>query len=64
MGTTPLESHSELPYAVARWGRSADGIDGTITSNMAIVGTSNGSIDAYAAGLTDLVLDLFGYFAP
>jgi len=30
---------------------------------MAIVGTSNGSIDAYAAGLTDLVLDLFGYFA-
>jgi hypothetical protein len=48
---------------VARWGGSADGIDGTITSNMAIVGTSNGSIDAYAAGLTDLVLDLFGYFA-
>jgi hypothetical protein len=39
-------------------------VDGTITSNMAIVGTSNGSIDAYAAGLTDLILDLFGYFAP
>jgi hypothetical protein len=39
-------------------------IDGQITSNMAIVGTSNGSIDAYASGLTNLILDLFGYFAP
>jgi hypothetical protein len=39
-------------------------IDGQITSNMAIVGTSNGSIDAYASGLTNLILDLYGYFAP
>ncbi len=39
-------------------------IDGTITSNMAIVGTGNGSIDAYASGLTNLILDLYGYFAP
>ena len=38
--------------------------DGFITSNMAIVGTSNGSIDAYAAGLTQLILDISGYFAP
>jgi hypothetical protein len=39
-------------------------IDGAITSNMAIVPTTNGSIDAYASGLTQLVLDLSGYFAP
>jgi uncharacterized repeat protein (TIGR03803 family) len=38
--------------------------DGFITSNMAIVPTSNGSIDAYAAALTQLLLDISGYFAP
>jgi hypothetical protein len=38
--------------------------DGWITSNMAIVPTSNGSIDAYAAGLTQLILDISSYFAP
>ena len=39
-------------------------LDGWITSNMAVVPTTNGSIDAYAAGLTQLVLDISGYFAP
>ena len=38
--------------------------DGFITSNLAIVPTTNGSIDAYAAGLTQLILDISGYFAP
>jgi len=38
--------------------------DGFITSNMAIVPTTDGSIDAYAAGLTQLILDISGYFAP
>ncbi len=38
--------------------------DGFITSNMAIVPSSDGSIDAYAAGLTQLILDISGYFAP
>jgi uncharacterized repeat protein (TIGR03803 family) len=38
--------------------------DGAITSNMAIVPTTNGSIDAYASGLTQLILDISGYFAP
>ena len=38
--------------------------DGFITSNMAIVPTSNGSIDAYAYALTQLILDISGYFAP
>jgi hypothetical protein len=39
-------------------------LDGFITSNMAIVPTNDGSIDAYAAGLTQLILDISGYFAP
>ncbi len=39
-------------------------LDGAVTSNMAIVPTTNGSIDAYAAGLTQLILDISSYFAP
>jgi YVTN family beta-propeller protein len=38
--------------------------DGAITSNMAIVPTTNGSIDAYANDLTQLILDISSYFAP
>ena len=38
--------------------------DGAITSNMAIVPTANGSLDAYTAGLTQLILDISSYFAP
>ena len=38
--------------------------DGWITSNMAIVPNVNGSIDAYAAGMTQLILDISAYFAP
>jgi hypothetical protein len=39
-------------------------VDGLVTSNLAIVPTTDGSIDAYAAGLTQLLLDISGYFAP
>ena len=41
-------------------------LDGSITSNMAVVPTSNGLINAYAAGPgeTYLILDISGYFAP
>ncbi|HZL68477.1 MAG TPA: hypothetical protein VFC29_14235, partial [Candidatus Limnocylindrales bacterium] len=39
-------------------------IDGWITSNMAIVPTTNGKVDAYASGLTQLILDISSYFAP
>jgi hypothetical protein len=39
-------------------------VDGWITNNMALVPTLNGSVDAYASGTTNLILDLFGYFAP
>jgi hypothetical protein len=38
--------------------------DGAITSNMAIVPTLNGFIDAFTTNKTDLILDVFGYFAP
>ena len=39
-------------------------LDGTITNNMAIVPTTNGKVDAYASGLTQLILDISSYFAP
>ncbi len=38
--------------------------DGFAASNMAIVPTLDGSIDAYAQGTTQLILDISGYFAP
>lgn len=38
--------------------------DGTVTSNLAIVPTTNGSVSAFASNLTHLVLDISGYFAP
>ena len=39
-------------------------IDGWIASNMAIVPTNNGKIDAYVSGITQLILDISSYFAP
>jgi hypothetical protein len=38
--------------------------DGWITSNMAIVPNLDGKTDAYASGITQLILDISGYFAP
>ncbi len=38
--------------------------DGVITSNMAIVPTNNGAIDAYSPGPGNLILDISSYFAP
>jgi len=38
--------------------------DGTITSNMAIVPTTDGFIDTYASDSTSVILDISGYFAP
>jgi YVTN family beta-propeller protein len=38
--------------------------DGVVTSNLAIVPTTNGAIDADAAGSTNLILDISSYFAP
>jgi hypothetical protein len=39
-------------------------LDGSITNNMAIVPTNNGVVDAYASGITQLILDIASYFAP
>ena len=39
-------------------------VDGSITSNMAIVPTANGSVDAFAQNATQLILDCSAYFAP
>ncbi|MGD0908784.1 MAG: choice-of-anchor D domain-containing protein [Candidatus Acidiferrales bacterium] len=39
-------------------------IDQTATSNLAIVPTTNELISLFAANPTQLVLDIFGYFAP
>ena len=39
-------------------------LDGWITNNMAIVPTADGKIDAYASGITQLILDISSYFAP
>ncbi len=36
----------------------------TVTSNMAILPTTNGSVNAYATNPTYLILDISGYFAP
>jgi hypothetical protein len=38
--------------------------DGAITSNMAIVPTNDGSIDAFAINPTQLIIDISSYFAP
>jgi hypothetical protein len=38
--------------------------DGTVTSNMAIVPTLDGSISAFSTSPTQLILDLSSYFAP
>jgi hypothetical protein len=33
-------------------------------NNMAIVPTNNGKVDAFANGITQLILDISSYFAP
>jgi IPT/TIG domain-containing protein len=39
-------------------------IDGSLTSNMAIVPAASGSVSAFASNPTQLLLDISGYFAP
>jgi hypothetical protein len=60
-----------LPY-ITLWANGAsqplvstlNAFDGAITSDMAIVPTTNGKINAFAAATTQLILDISGYFAP
>lgn len=60
MGFLTLWSDGQLRPEVS----TLNAYDGFITSNMAIVPTANGSIDAYAMQPTQLILDISGYFAP
>ncbi len=39
-------------------------LDGSISSNMAIVPSSDGKVDAFASGITQLILDISSFFAP
>ena len=39
-------------------------LDAAVTSNLALVPTSNGSISVFPSNPTHLVMDIFGYFAP
>ncbi len=39
-------------------------LDGIITSNMSVVQNLDGRVDAYAAGTTQLIVDISSYFAP
>jgi len=59
-GYLSLWPHGETQPVVA----TLNAVDGSITSNMAIVPAANGAIDAYASDPTHLILDIFGYFAP
>lgn len=59
-GYLSLWAHGEPQPVVA----TLNAVDGAITSNMAIVPAANGAIDAYASDSTQLILDVFGYFAP
>lgn len=43
---------------------SLNAYDGAVTSNMAIVPTLNGAVDAFAYNPTNLIMDIFSYFAP
>ncbi|HEY6989661.1 MAG TPA: hypothetical protein VH369_14805, partial [Bryobacteraceae bacterium] len=38
--------------------------DLAVTSNMAIIPTTNGLVNASASSATHLILDVYGYFAP
>ena len=39
-------------------------VDAEVTSNLALVPSTNGSISAFASNPTYLIMDVFGYFAP
>jgi hypothetical protein len=60
LGFITMWPQGELQPLVA----TLNAIDGAIASNMAIVPTTNGSIEVFASGPTHLVLDIFGFFAP
>ena len=61
MGYLTLWPHGESQMPIVS---TLNAYDGYITSNMAIVPNLDGSINAYVDGLTHLLFDISGYFAP
>ena len=60
-----LDYLSLWPHGVAQlYVSTLNALDGAITSNMAIVPTNDGNIDAFTSRSSKLILDLSGYFAP
>lgn len=45
------------------WVSTLNADDGATTSNMAVVPSTDGSVDTFSSNPTNLILDLFGYFA-
>ncbi|HEY2360696.1 MAG TPA: hypothetical protein VGK36_06250 [Candidatus Angelobacter sp.] len=63
--STPLGFLALWPNGAPQPGVSTlNAVDGAVASNLAIVPTTNGSINAFASDPTQLLLDIFGYFAP
>jgi YVTN family beta-propeller protein len=55
-----LWPHGEMQPTVS----TLNANDGFVTSNLAIVPTNDGSIDAFSSAQNQLILDISGYFAP
>lgn len=61
----PLGYLTTWPNGAAQPNQSTlNAADQAVTSNLALIPTTNGSISAYASAPTHLILDIFGYFAP
>jgi hypothetical protein len=60
LGFLTLWPHGSSRPTVA----TLNALDGAITNNMAIVPTNDTEISAYATNSTQLIMDVFGYFAP
>ena len=60
LGLLTLWPHGQTQPAVS----TLNALDGAVTSNMAFVSTTDGSVNAFASSPTQLVLDISGYFAP
>jgi hypothetical protein len=60
LGYLTLWPHGENQPNVS----TLNAVDGAITSNMVIVPTHDGDIEAYSSSANQLILDLSAYFAP
>ena len=60
LGYLTLWPHGEMQPLAS----TLNAVDGAITSNMAVVPNIDGQTNAYAAGTTQLIMDISSYFAP